>query len=203
MLKLYRPIILWVLMGLNVVFLAGCGLKPVKETPQQTYVLNPPLPHLQATHSSATLWVETPKATPAFDNTQMAYVNKPYQLAYFSYNQWADTPAQMLHPLLVQALQNTGHFHAVIASAYHAHYDFILSTRLLALQQVFLRPTSTVQLRLQAQLINNATQQVIATQQFTVEEPAPENTPYGGVLAANKATEEWLRQITAFCLANT
>ncbi len=189
---------------ISLFYLTGCGLKPVTVTPTQTYVLNPTIPTLTAHSTTLTLLVETPKASQAFDTPQIAYVNKPYQLAYFSYNQWADTPAQMLHPLLIQTLQNTDHFHAVLATAANgAQYDRVLNTRILQLQQSFLHHPSQVQFNIRAQLIDNNKHQVIATQQFNIIEPTSEDTPYDGVIAANKATEKLLQQIAEFCLANT
>ncbi len=187
----------------NTFLLAGCGLKPIHITPTQTYILNPTIPTIKAKPSQLTLLVETPKANPAFDTTQMAYVNKPYQLAYFSYNQWADTPAQMLHPLLVEALQNTNHFHAVIGNANSTKYDMVLSTRMLELQQVFLQQPSQIQLSVRIQLVDNNSHRVIAIKQLTITEPATENNPYSGVMAANKATEKLLQQISEFCVVNT
>ena len=187
----------------SVTLIAGCSLKPVQYSPSQTYVLSPSVPTTTAKPTQLTLLVESPKATQAFDTTQMAYVNKPYQLTYFSYNQWADTPAQMLHPLLIQALQNTGHFHAVIANPNTTQYDVVLKITVLQLQQSFLQKPSQIQFNVRAQLVNNTSHQVIATQQFNITEAAAEDTPYGGVIAANKATEKLLQQITQFCLDNT
>jgi len=201
--KFNNRLALGLFIACNTILLAGCSLKPVATSPTQMYVLNPTIPTITAKPIKAALLVEIPKSTQAFDTMQMAYVNKPYQLTYFSYNQWADTPAQMLHPLLIQALQNTGHFHAVIATANSTQYDVTLNTRLLQLQQVFLHHPSQIQLNLRAQLINNATHHVIATQQFNITEPAPQDTPYGGVIAANKATEKLLQQITQFVLDHT
>lgn len=187
----------------SVTLIAGCSLKPVQYSPTQTYVLNPSIPTITAKPTQLTLLIEAPKATQAFDTTQMAYVNKPYQLTYFSYNQWADTPAQMLQPLLVQTLQSTNHFHAVIATANSTKYDLVLKTTVLQLQQSFLQKPSQIQFNVRVQLVNNTSHQVIETQQFNVAESASEDTPYGGVVAANKATEKLLQQITQFCLAHT
>jgi cholesterol transport system auxiliary component len=203
MLSLTQRLLIGSFIIVNLIALTGCSFKPVKTTPAQTYVLNPALPTLTAKPSGLTLLVEAPRANPAVDTTQMAYVDKPYELAYFSYNQWAESPGQMLHPLLVQALQNTQHFRAIISTASSAQYDLVLNSQLLKLQQVFLQQPSCVELSAREQLINNASHQIIATQQFNISEPAPENNPYGGVIAANKATAELLQQITEFCLANT
>jgi len=51
---------------------------------------------------AATLLVLLPEISPAYDTARMAYSVKLYQLAYFRDNEWAETPAQMIQPLLVQ-----------------------------------------------------------------------------------------------------
>ena len=34
--------------------------------------------------------------------TQMAYSTEAYQIAYFAKNEWAETPSQMIQPLIVK-----------------------------------------------------------------------------------------------------
>lgn len=201
--KLTRSFITGLLLIIAGLALNGCGLKPVAYSATKTYTLNPAIPTITAKSGQLTLLVDTPKASQAFADTQMAYIDKPYQLAYFSYHEWAATPAQMLQPLLMQTIQNTGHFQAVITNANQARYDLVLNTRILNMQQVFLQKPSQFQLSIQAQLINNDSHRVIATQQFTIIEPAPTDSPYGGVIAANQATGKILQQLTHFCLMNT
>lgn len=201
--KRYQRFLTGLIIFIGCASLIGCSLSPVKNTPTQTYVLDPVMPALNSKPGRLTLLVEIPRASQAFNSNQMAYVNKPYQLGFFSYNQWADTPAQMLHPLLMQALQNTQRFRAVLNASNGINSDAVLNTRILRLQQNFLKRPSAIELQVVAQLINNNTHQMIAEQQFNITEPAPEDTPYGGVIAANKAAAQLLQQITQFCLDNT
>jgi len=188
-------IVLTSILGLN-----GC-FSPVDNAPAKTYVLSPTLPTVAASKKTKlTLLVEAPIASPALNTNEMAYVEKTYQLAYFSKNRWVDTPALMLQPLIIQALQNANYYKAVAASPFIGDYDMVLNTRLLTLQQNFLQSPSQIQLSLRAQLVNYKTRQVIASKQFDIVEPTSENTPYGGVVAANRATTQLLQQLTEFCL---
>jgi cholesterol transport system auxiliary component len=129
----------------------------------------------------------------------MAYTAQPYQIAYFVKSRWADTPAQMLQSLLTQALQDTHYFYMVGASPASGYYDYVLNTQLLQFEQTFSGHGSEFYITLRAQLIKTASNQVIATRQWTVIEAAPENTPYGGVIAANRATVKMLERVAAFC----
>lgn len=186
---------------LNMMLLTGCSVfSPVDNPMENTYVIeqvNPTAQHYAK--RNLTLLVKTPQANHAYDTTEMAYIKKPYQLSYFTKNSWGETPPRMLLPLMVQSLQNSGAFKAVVMQSYGNHYDVSLNTQLLELQQDFLKHPSRIQITLRAQLVNNNTQRVIATQQFSVTEAAPEDTPYGGVIAANHATAKLIEQLTEFC----
>ena len=76
------------------------------------------------------LLISVPETIPVYNTTEMAYMIKPYQIAYFSLNQWAETPAEMLQPLLVQTLQNTHHFKAIVTPPYSGHFDYVLNTQI-------------------------------------------------------------------------
>ncbi len=116
-------------------------------------------------------------ASPMYDTTQMAYSLSPYQFAYYSKNAWAASPAQMLGPLIVQALQNTHSFVVIDSSAFPGHYQYVLSTELMKLQQNFSGGYNRVELVARVELTNSLTKHVIATKQFSVTEPVYGNTP--------------------------
>ncbi len=183
--------------------LAACSVfSPVKMEQTNTYVINT-LPRL-ATKKPAhriTLMVMQPEAIQIYNTTRMAYSTQPYQVAYFSKSSWAVTPAQMLQSLLAQTLQNTHYFYAVSSASSIGYYDYVLNMQLLQFEQRFFAHSSDVIITLRVQLIKSASNQVVAAKQFTVIEAAPENTPYGGVVAANRATANILAQIARFCVS--
>lgn len=184
--------------------LSGC-FGPVKTQPPSAYVISatPQVYPAQVRNRTAVLMVSVPETNPAYNTTQMAYSIKPYQISYFSHNQWAETPAQMLQPLMVQTLQSTHHYHAVITPPYIGRYDYELSTRISRLEQDFTdRPTS-MNLSIHAQLSRTATNRIVATRDFTVSVPIRHGSPYNGVLAANRAAAIILAEIAEFCVRNT
>lgn len=192
----------------NLVFLAmsfilsSCSLLgPVNQEQQKSYVLDT-LPQHMPKHEAraATILVMQPETRPIYNTTQMAYTDKPYQVSYFSENQWAETPSQMLFPLLVQSLQNTNYFHAVVVAPYAGKYEYMLTTQILQLTQNFLHNTSYVDMSVRVQLSRVTTGQLIATKQFSRHVPMPQKSPYGGVIAANWATSSILREISEFCV---
>ena len=179
-------------------------LPPVKPGVGTTYVLcaTPKYVPEKKSHAS-TILVMSPDANPTYNTTQMAYTTKPFQIAYFSENSWAETPPQMFHPLIVQALQNTHYFNAVIIPPFAGRYDYALITQIIALQQDFTCRPALLKLKMRAQLSKTASHEVIATQDFVVHIPFTQRTPYAGVIAANQATEQVLKQIAAFSVQHT
>lgn len=64
--------------------------------------------------AAPTLIVNPPRAAPGFDSQRIIYVREPYQLEYFAHSEWIDTPARMIAPRIVAALEGTGAFRAVV-----------------------------------------------------------------------------------------
>ncbi len=201
---LFRFIFLIFLFTANLFLLSGCSLmSPVPAHSQSAYVIDSVPSNVPKRSTQAmTMLVMQPNALAAYDTDNMAYTIKPYEISYFSQNRWAETPAQMLQPLIVQALQNTHYFNAVVSPPFAGNYQYMLNIRILKLQQNFLYKPAVLQLVVRVQLIKVGSNAVIATKLFSLREPIVEQTPYGGVLAANKATEKWLRELAQFCVEN-
>lgn len=183
--------------------LSGC-LSPVKTNPPATYVIsNVPAASSHAQKHSTVLLVLQPDARPIYQTTQMAYTNRRYQVDYFSENKWAETPSQMLLPLLVQSLQNTNHFKAVLSPPYSGHYNYVLSTQILRFDQDLLQHPEAFRLIVRATLTRTSTGQLIASKDFAINVPLAKLSPYDGVVAANKATQRLLSEINDFVIMRT
>jgi cholesterol transport system auxiliary component len=184
------------------VAISSCSvLSPVQVGPTTTYILSA-VPESTTSHSSrnVSVMVALPEAGPIYNTAEMAYTTKPYQISYFVKNSWVESPAQMLQPLIVQTLQNTHSFHAVNSSLTMGHVDYIVSTQLLQFEQDFTQPQSVFRLKLRVQLINATSNRSVLIKDISIVEPAPQNTPYGGVFAANRAVARALMDIRQLCL---
>lgn len=191
-----------VIVGVALLVMQGClPARPVHV--MQTYQLNPmPDPERSARPVyqpvPATLLVSLPKARPGFDTPRMAYLQRSYEVQYFTKNQWTDTPARMLVPPLTQALEQSRIWDAVVVMPSIVRGDYRLDIDNLVLQQEFLQSPSQIHLSLRAQLIDVEEQCVLGTTDFDVLQPAPSDDPYGGVLAANQAAAKLLEQLVAW-----
>ncbi len=172
---------------------AACALpgqKPSK--PTVVYLLEADAASTRATGVSEppclTLSIAMPRSAPGFATSRIAYVEQPYRIDYFAYHEWADTPARMLQSVLQQTLEASRMFRAVVAgSMLGIQPDLRLETDLIRLQQEFLSSESQVQLDVGFSLHDVAAHRLLFSESFSLREPASENNPYAGVVAANRA----------------
>ncbi len=127
------------------------------------------------------------------------YVRHANQLEYFAHNEWVDTPARMLAPLIVAAMEQSGAFRAVVQVPSTAAGDMRLDTEILRLQHEFLRTPSRVRFTLRAYLVDTTSRRVLASREFEAVASAPSENPYGGVVAASQAVRQVLEELAAFC----
>jgi len=182
--------------------LTGCSFfSPVKVDASNKYVINK-MPCFVPTKQkrAIVLLVTKPEVRAIYNTTLMAYTIKPYQISYYSLNQWAETPDEMFQPLLVQTMQNTHHFKAVVTPPYNGIYDYELNTEILSLLQDYTCRMPVFVMTVRAQIIKTSRNRVIATRQFTVVQPLPQRSPYGGVFAANAATAHILERMAVFSM---
>jgi cholesterol transport system auxiliary component len=182
--------------------LAACGsLTPPQVASPNTYVLEAG-PAIQAAHvkRDLVLAVSLPRALPGFDTPQMVYVKQPYELNYFVTSRWADTPARLLEPLIVQSMVQTESFRAVVQTSGAITADVRLDTELVRLEQDFMTSPSRVQITLRAQLIDMRGKRLLAAQQFDDVEISTSEDAYGGVTAANRLMQRVLGKLAEFCV---
>ncbi|HEV8256368.1 MAG TPA: ABC-type transport auxiliary lipoprotein family protein [Casimicrobiaceae bacterium] len=182
--------------------LSGCALlSPVKIETKKNVLNKVPIDVPSEKTRPATLLVLAPETNAIYDTTQMAYTTEAYQIGYFSQNEWAETPSQMIQPLIVQTIRNTGFFSEVVSPPHFGRHTFALRTEIQELKQDFTSDPATLQLAMRFDLSREATNEVTATKELSVQEPMREKTPYAGVVAANDAMAKLLRELAKFIVA--
>lgn len=170
--------------------LTACSvLSPIKTPQIHTYTLTSYDASAISQRHQGVLLVSTPTAAPGYQSTSMIYTLRPYELKSFAQNRWTAPPADLLAPIVLQNLQASGCFQAVVATPFIGDTDFKLDTQLLRLQQEFRGETSQIHMMLQFTLSNSVTHEVVMDRRIEAVVPTTANDPYAGVIAANKATE--------------
>ena len=176
--------------------ISGCaGLPQSSNAPLSTYLLEAPQVDAKSNPNAPSLAIRTPTAAPGYTTADMLYIDTPHQLDHFARHQWADAPARMIDNILVQQLDNSGLFSRVTPYSLRIHSDLRLETELIRLHQSFLQKPSQIELTLRAGLIDNRTNHPLGIHQFELTIPSPEETPYGGVIAANQAVEKLMNEL--------
>jgi cholesterol transport system auxiliary component len=148
--------------------------------------------------NSPVVQLSPPQAEPGFETPRMVYLKRPYELEYFAANQWADTPANMVAPLLAQSLSQSGIWRDVVLLPSLVPGDYRLDVYGFALQQEFFQQPSRMRVTARAQLVDLKLSMIVGMQRFEAIEPAPSENAYGGVVAANRAVAALLDQITVW-----
>ena len=188
--------------ALSVLALAACSaLSPTATPAPAFYALDSAAlaAPVQARPAAPTLVIHPPRAAAGFDSQRIIYVRESHKLEYFAHSEWIDPPARMLGPLLVAAIEQTGAFSAVVLTPGAAGGDLRLDTEIVRLQHEFQSSPSRVRFTLRAYLVDDKTRRVLAWRQFEAAVDAASDDPYSGVLAANRAVQMVLQQISAFC----
>jgi cholesterol transport system auxiliary component len=189
------------------IMLNGCSIGPAEKSAPRTYLLDPELsfkstPANAAGTSLGTLLVTTPRAQAGFDTPRMVYLLRPHEVSYYALNQWTDSPARMLAHPLVQAMESTRLWNAVVQAPSPVLAGYRLDCDNLVLEQQFFSNPSRVRLALRAQLIDVNRQSVMGTRDFEIFEVAPSEDAYGGVVAANRATAKLLEQLAEWVITS-
>jgi cholesterol transport system auxiliary component len=190
--------------ALALVLISGCdALRPAVAPHPNFFSLadaRKPGPNVaRAPTTALTLVVSPPHAAAGFDSQHMMYVRQASKLEYFAHNEWIDTPARMLAPLIVAAAEQSGALRAVVQTPSTAAGDIRLDTEVMRLQHEFLSAPSRVRFTLRAYLVDNVTRRVLASREFEAVADAPSDDPYGGVIAAHEAVRRVLEDLASFC----
>lgn len=144
------------------------------------------------------LLVSPTQPEPGFDTPRMVYLTRRYELEYYGMNQWADVPARMFTPLLVEALSRARAWRAVVGMPSSIRGDFRLDSHGFAVQQEFLEQPSRARVAVRVQLVDLKESSIVGTRVFEATENAPSEDPYGGVQAANRALAVILDRIASW-----
>ena len=191
--------------GMTVALASGCTSLLPKPPPQPAfYSLDAAaaprtVQPREVRNMGPTLIVNPPRAAAGFDSQRIIYTRQSHRLEYFAHSEWADTPARMLAPLIVAALDTTPAFGAVVTTASAANGDLRLDTEIVRLQQDFSTQPSRVRFTLRAVMVDNATRRVLAWREFDETVAAGSDDPPGGVLAAHRAVQAVLGPLASFC----
>lgn len=185
------------------VLLSGCLTVRPESRPMQMYQLSGESDSMksdprQPVGTGPILLVGPPQSTPGFDTPRMVYLTRPYEVRYFSENQWVDSPARMLTPLLVMALEESGVWRAVVTAPVGLRADYRVDVSNLVVAQEFLQVPSRMRISWSVQVSDLPNGKVVGSRRFSAEQDAPSEDAYGGVRAANEILGKLLHEMASW-----
>ena len=196
---------LFMALTLTLPLLSSCSMLLSKQALQMTYYSLDAAEsktqideYVNANDILPTLIVNMPKAAAGFDTRHMIYTRSPHKVEYFAQNEWIDTPAHMLQPLIVATIEHTHSFKGVLPKQDLVKSELRLECEIVRLIHSFSIKPSQVQFVLRATIIDNATNKVIAYREFDERVNAKTDNPFGGVIAANQAVNATLEKLSLF-----
>lgn len=187
----------WLGLACAALLAAGCSL-PMADSgpvPQQHLLVADFGEARPAPPVAPVLMVARPRAAAGFDSVDMLYLREPTRLDAFARNRWAAPPAAMLAPLLVDAMEATGAFRAVVDGGSGLRAAYRLDTEVLRLQQEFFHEPSRVRVGLRVTLADTRSGEVLMARTFEATEAAPGDDPASGVDAANRAVKKLVTEL--------
>jgi cholesterol transport system auxiliary component len=192
--------------------LSGCGmLSPVKVRTLSTYNLSMPnetskieksysLTADKNKKSSKVLLLATMSADPGYSSDRMIYVTREHELQAYAHHAWVAPPAQMILPMMADALRQQNYFHAVEMAPYPGTSQEILELRLIYLKQTVAddQADSLVECSIQASLLDSLSHAVIGTKVFTAHIKTGPVDAYNGVKAANAVVAEIAKNVSQY-----
>src|SRR5438045_3714956 len=109
---------------MNLFFIVSCSIfSPIKNSVHQQFVLSQlPVVSVSPVHNAKVLVVMSPIIFSPFAGYKIAYTKQREQIDFFTKSEWVASPADMLQLLLIQTLQKTKHFNAVVRPDFSKQY---------------------------------------------------------------------------------
>lgn len=191
--------------------LSACSVLPTP-TPLRTFTL-PDTPLESPSGKSAagegpavpalalTIKVETPRANEPLDGVRILVQPSAQELKVYAGSRWRDRAPVLLQERLIRALRQDGRLNAVIDDSSRARDDMLLSTRLAGFHSRYQQSGPEVVIELDAQLIDTRQGRVLASQRFSIDQPADNEDIEAIVAAFGKAADRLDRQVVDWILS--
>lgn len=192
------------LIGVLAMVLTGCGTlaRPPAVNVVKLQLLGEDAQVESVTPLGVSIMVAEPTAMPGFATVHFAYLEQGLELRYYGRHEWTASPARLMQPALVRALDQSGGFSAVITPPSIALADLRLDVELTRLVHDFRESEGgEIVLAVRAQMTSLTDRHVVATRTFAYREPAQAD-PVSGAVAADRALARLLEDVVAFAAEN-
>jgi cholesterol transport system auxiliary component len=172
--------------GLAAVWLGGCaftGMGGGNAAPN-TFNLTPyKVTGVPPSRRATQITVSTPSSIRALDTDRILVSEASGRISYFADAAWSDRLPRLVHSRLVEALQDSGAFRAVLTSQDRVDGEFAIATEIRAFQIDVDGGSTAATVTIFAKAVDERRGRVIATHEFSARIPANKDDPAAGVAA--------------------
>lgn len=185
------------------VSLGGCAVAGMgASAPPATYNLAAPaMSDTQFQRWPIQLTVLRPTAMRALDTDRIVVMAPGGRLSYFEDAAWSDRLGSLLQARIVEAMQDSKAFRAVLTTQDRVDGDYALAVEIREFQVDVANGQSTATVTLFAKIVQERQSRVLATKEFTARVPAAKDTPDSGVAALqagfDQATKDMVRWVAS------
>ncbi len=185
--------------GLICLMLGGCALAGAGSSAPDTF--NLAAPHL--TEKASRRWpvqitVQRPTAMRALDTDRIVVMAPGGRLSYFEDAAWSDRLTSLVQARIVEAMQDSGAFRAVLTTQDRVDGDYALAIEVREFQVDVDSGHAGAVVTLFAKLIQEQRGKVIATKQFSAQSAASKDDPATGVMALQSSFDEVAKDLIAW-----
>jgi cholesterol transport system auxiliary component len=127
--------------------------------------------------------VAAPSAIRALDTERILVSSPGGRISYFSDAAWSDRLPRLVHSRLVEALQDSGAFRAVLTTQDRVDGDFAIATEIRAFQLDVDNGNTAATVKIFAKILDERRGKVLATREFSARVPAGKDDAAASVAA--------------------
>ncbi|HDP95700.1 MAG TPA: hypothetical protein ENN40_10135 [Candidatus Aminicenantes bacterium] len=131
----------------------------------QLHISPPPQP-ISVTPFPGTILVSDAMVDQIYEGYRLIYRLSPYQLDFYNYEYWIKKPSQMIREALINYLNQRNVFARVIQSAAEAEPDWVLHSRLNAIEECDQRDVWFARLSMSIRITTHDGKRVLAEHRF-------------------------------------
>ncbi|MCL7940592.1 ABC-type transport auxiliary lipoprotein family protein [Halomonas sp. ATCH28] len=183
------------------VLLAGCSLLPEQEPVRLFTLPEPSISTSPEATRDLTLRVDTPSAGSPLDGARLLVMPSPGEFQAYAGARWRDDAPRLLRDHLIAAFRLDGRLAAVVDDASRARSDASLVSHLGAFHSRYRKGTPEVVLRLEVQLLDEASREVLASRRLEAVVASDDDSLEAVVEAFARAADRLAGELVDWTLA--
>lgn len=169
------------------IFFTGCSFKQTTLEINH-YAIDFKAKKTSFENTSKSIYVEAPDMNKSFNTNSILYTLKPHLFEEYAKNRWINLPSNMIHSYLLETVESSGIYNAVLSKRSSIEFDYILKTNVINLYHSVERDSSYAILKIRFDLVSN--NELLQTYSYNKKTLCNTTDAYGFVLAINKAFDE-------------